>query len=110
MGFMLPVILNNKIFAEDKSKLSKEPSETMITPTKFVPRIGDEVSFDINNFGYENQDEKIGSDYGIVFYNYEEINEYDQFAKNNNAMVLQNIDLPNIKVETYGKNEEKWDP
>lgn len=76
--------------------------------SKSVPRIGDEITFYIDNFGYENKNETIGHDYGILFYNNEEVDKYNSTFLNNDALLLQKITLPSIKVETYEKESDKW--
>ncbi|MEG0479091.1 MAG: cell wall-binding repeat-containing protein [Peptostreptococcus sp.] len=89
--------------------LPKEPTETTVTVDKFVPRIGDEITFSIDNFGFENIKDKIGSDYGVLFYNYEEVDKFDPtFTYNNDALVFQKMTLPSVKVERYEEKSDKW--
>ncbi|MEG0250834.1 cell wall-binding repeat-containing protein [Peptostreptococcus sp.] len=93
----------------DDKVLPKEPTETTVTVDKFVPRIGDEITFSIDNFGYENTEDKIGTDYGVLFYNYEEVDKYKpSFTYNNNAQVFQKMALPSVKVERYEEKTDKW--
>lgn len=98
--------LSLNVFAEDKKALPKEPIETTVTVDKFVPRIGEKVTFNIDNFGYENTEESIGSDYRIEFSNFEESDKYNPDFVNIDSFQLEKVHVPNITVEKY--KDGKW--
>ncbi|WP_207204749.1 InlB B-repeat-containing protein, partial [Miniphocaeibacter massiliensis] len=83
--------------ANTNANLPKEPTEVTVTPSKYVPRIGEEIIFKIDNFGYENIETGIGSDYRIQVYNTE--------SDDNFAQQLKKIELPEVQVEKYLNGE-----
>ncbi|GAA0235334.1 cell wall-binding repeat-containing protein [Metaclostridioides mangenotii] len=98
--------LSLNTFAEDKKELPKEPTETTVTVDKFVPRIGNEITFNIDNFGYENTEDSIGSDYRIEFSNFEETDKYNPDFINIDSFQLEKVHVPNITVEKF--KDGKW--
>jgi putative cell wall-binding protein len=98
--------LSLNVFAEDEKELPKEPTETTVTVDKFVPRIGNEITFNIDNFGYENIEDSIGSDYRIEFSNFEETDKYNPDFVNIDSFQLEKVHVPNITVEKF--KDGKW--
>ncbi|QQK08482.1 cell wall-binding repeat-containing protein [Miniphocaeibacter halophilus] len=94
--FILAILINSSGVAKADNSLPKEPTEITITPSNFVPRIGQEVTFQIDNFGFENIKTGIGMDYRI------QVNSFENGKYN--AQQLKKIEVPEITVEKYKDN------
>ena len=93
--FVLTIVMNFNIAKADNN-LPKEPTEITIIPSSFIPRIGDEITFQIDNFGFENIETGIGMDYCI------KVNSFENGKYN--AQQLKKIEVPEITVEKYKDN------
>lgn len=92
-----PVQADTAAFAGKHSSLPMQPTDIAIIPDRFVPRIGSEIAYQIDLFGFENIDTGIGSDYSIAVFDYE--------SEKNQVQKLKRIRTPEVQIEQWKNGE-----
>ena len=100
--FLFMVMIIGQLEVSNVSKaesviLPKDLSNIKVTPQKFVPRIGEDVTFNVNNYQFENTEIGIKNSHLISF---------QLFAENNPAQLIKEMKIPKFTVEKF--EDEKW--
>ena len=88
---------NSYVFADElDTNLPKEPNEITVTPSKYVARMGEEITFHINNYQFEDMGAGIDN---------ESLVSVKLFQKNIPSQALMDIKFPKFTIELFKDGE-----